>query len=130
MSAREKIQSLTNAWYGYYLFAGAISLFQSGLGFFSIAITAITTIGLFVMTWFLGRRLLARSSFTRTVLNVISFCVAALSGYGVAKAGWMFVHEWSISLLIGILLGAGSIAMHVRSLRTLNDSSVKAYINS
>ena len=130
MTAREKIQNLTNAWYGYFLFAGVVSVLRDGASFFSIAITAICTLGLFLMTWFIGRRLLARSSFTRLALVLISFGVAALSGYGVAKAGWMFVHEWSFSLLIGIVLGAGSVMMHVRSFRVLTDSSVKTYIES
>lgn len=130
MTAREKIQNLTNAWYGYFAAAGLVSVVRAGFGIFSIVITVFATLGLFLMTWFIGKRLLAKSSFTRIALVITSFLVAAMSGYGVAKGTWMFIHDWSFSLLIGILLGAGSAMMHVRSFRVLTDSSVKAYIES
>jgi hypothetical protein len=35
MSAREKIENLTNSWYGFALFGGLFSFLQGGIGLFS-----------------------------------------------------------------------------------------------
>ncbi len=128
MSARQKIEELTNAWYGFAVFAAIVSVVQNGIGIFSLFFTVVSTVFSFVLTWFLGRRLLARSSLTRMVLLVLSTLSACFGVLAVGKLALAFFGSWSFGLLFTIVLSAGSVMMNVRSLRVLTDSSVKSYI--
>lgn len=127
MTAREKIEGLTNSWYGYVVFTAGLSLLQSGIGFFSLLFAIVSLAATLCFTWFLGNRLLAKSSLWRMILLVVSSLTVVFGSLGLAKAGWMFLNDWSLRLLLGILFGAVSVGMHVKSIRVLTDSSVKAY---
>ena len=59
MTAREKIEGLTNSWYGYAVFGAVVSLWNSGIGLFSLLGTAVSFVFTIMLTWFIGRRLLA-----------------------------------------------------------------------
>ena len=72
MTARDKIEKLTNSWYGFALLSAAWSLFQNGIGVFSVVGGAISLVFSLALTYFIGKRLLARSSLTRTFLLVVS----------------------------------------------------------
>jgi len=80
MTAKEKIQNLTNAWYGFAVVAGIGAVLQNGIGFFSILAALGSTLFSFVLTYFFGRRLLAKSSLTRLFLVIVT-ALAALFGY-------------------------------------------------
>ena len=124
MSAKQKIEELTNAWYGYALFTALMSLFQNGIGIFSLFFTVASAIFSIFVTWFIGRRLLARSSLMRMILIVGSAVFSVLGGLAVFK---LVLGSWSFSTLALLALAIGSVMMNVRSLRTLTDQSVKAY---
>jgi hypothetical protein len=127
MTARQKIESLTNAWYGFSLIAAGIALAQSGIGLFSIVWSALSLAVTFFVVWFIGRRLLAKSSLTRVVMLVISGVGTVLGCLATAKLGWAFLHDWSIWLLVSAFMSATAVGMYIRSWRTLTDVSVKAY---
>jgi hypothetical protein len=127
-TAKEKIEGLTHSWYGLVVFSAIYSVLENGLGIFSMIATGIWTMFMLTVVWFLGRRLVNRSSLTRVVLVVVSALGTLLGGYAVARMGWAFLHEWSLSLLFHAVFGAGAVALYVRSFRVLTDSSVKAYI--
>jgi len=128
MSARQKIEGLTASWYGYCLFSAVLGLVRGGIGFFSL-LTSIASFGFMcLVTWFLGRRLLANSSATRMLLIVVSGAVTLLGAIGTAKAGWAFVSgDWSLSMLMATLFAAISVYQYGRSFRVLTDDSVKSY---
>jgi len=127
MTAREKIQGLTNSWLGYMVFTTALSVFREGRSIIGSAIGLVISL---LITWFIGNRLLARSSVTRFFLLVISTLATIFGGIAMAKMGWAFLHDFSLQLLAMLFFGGMSVAMHVKSLKVLTDDSVKAYINS
>jgi hypothetical protein len=129
MTAREKIEQLTNAWYGFAFFAAALSLVQNGIGFLSLLGAGFSLVVSVGLSWFLGRRLLARSSLTRVLLVVVAAIGMVLGALGAAKLGWKFLGGWKLSALVGMVLAAGSAWMNIRSLRVLTDQSVKTYID-
>jgi hypothetical protein len=127
MTAREKLQNLTNAWYGFGVVAGLGSILQNGIGFFSILIAIGSTLFSFFLTWFFGRRLLNKSSLTRFLLIIVSALASLFGSLATAKMGWAFLHEWQLSILAQAAMGGASVYMNVRSFRVLTDDSVKAY---
>jgi hypothetical protein len=129
MTAKQKIETLTNSWYGYVLFTSAVALVERGLGVFSILTTAVAVLFNLFIVWYLGRKLLHKSSLTRVLLVLLSGIMMVLGAIGTAKIGWAFLHEWSLSLLVGIFFGGASVVMNARSFRVLTDSQVKAYFS-
>lgn len=128
MSAREKIEKLTNSWYGFALFTGLVTFLQNGIGVFS-ALTALgTTLFSLFLTFFFGRRLLAKGSITRTFLLVVSVLGLAFGSLGVLGLGKAFFQNWSVSLIFQIGYALTSIHMHIKSVQTLTDTQVKSYI--
>jgi hypothetical protein len=127
MTAKQKIETLTNSWYGYVVFTSAVALLESGLHISSILGTAAGALFNLFLVWYLGRKLLHKSSLTRVVLVILSGITTVLGVIGTAKLGWVFLHEWSLSLLVGIFFGGASVVMNARSFRVLTDSQVKAY---
>jgi len=120
VTAKDKIQKLTNAWYGFAFFVGIANLLINGIGFFSISAAAVSTFISFVWTFVLGRLLLKKSSLTRTVLVVLSAISVVL---GVLGAGSLVMKgELVMSGLMAL-----SVYMNGRSFRVLTDKSVKAY---
>src|SRR5262245_53291520 len=100
MTAKTKIEGLTHAWYGFAVVSSLVSLFSQGLGIFSIVGHAIGLMISFVLTYFVGRALLNKSSFTRLFLVVVSGVLTVLGVLGIAKGAWVFLHDWSFSLLL------------------------------
>jgi hypothetical protein len=129
MNARQKIESLTHAWYGFTFLSAIVGLLSRGLGVFSIVSTALSLAVSTFIVWFIGRRLIAKSSFTRVLMLVISVVGTFMGGYATAKLGWMFIHEWSLWLLVSAFFSASAVGLYVRSFRTLTDASVKAYFD-
>ena len=129
MSARDRIEGLTNSWYGFDLVAGAVALLDSGFGFFSLLRAAAAVLFSFALTWFFGRRLLAKSSMMRMFLLVVSGIGVVFGALGTARLGWTFLHDWSIGLLIQTAFTGSAAWMYLRSLRALTDSQVKAYFD-
>ncbi len=128
MTARHKIEGLTNSWYRYAVFGAVLSLWLRGFGFFSL-IGAVTWLGFNVFgVWFLGRRLLAKGSLTRALLVGCTGLFSVLGSIAVARMGWTFFHTWSLDGALCAGASAASVYMNVRSFRVLTDPAVKAYI--
>lgn len=127
-TGRDKIEQLTNQWYAFTAVSAVASVLASGIGFFSILFAACSTAFTFALTWFLGRRLLARSSLTRAVLVLVSLIGGVLGALATARSGWAFLGAWSFAGLLNVGLSGGSVVMNLRSFRTLTDASVKAYV--
>lgn len=130
MTARQKIEQLTHAWYGYVTFSAIASLFKDGIpGLFSMIWAAMGLCFSLFLTWFIGRRLLAKSSLTRFILLIITGIGSVFGTIGAGKMAMTFVRTWEFGMLgAAVFLGVG-VYMHVRSFRTLVDSSVRAYFN-
>ncbi|MBK8217325.1 MAG: hypothetical protein IPK71_26665 [Myxococcales bacterium] len=128
MSAREKIENLTNSWYGFALFGGLFSFLQGGFGLFSaLGAMGSTLLSLF-LTYFFGRRLLAKGSITRLFLIVVSALGLVAWSYGAYGIGRAFINAWSFKLLFGLVYAAASVHMNFKSLRVLTDAQVKSYV--
>jgi hypothetical protein len=128
MSGREKIEKLTQAWYGFAVFSAVWSLLNNGLGLFSILGAVGSMLVSFVITYFIGRALRNRSSFTRFVLLVLSGLSSVFGAIGVVRLGYAFVQSWSLQVISLMVFAAASLMINVRSFRTLRDASVKAYV--
>jgi hypothetical protein len=127
MTAKEKIEGLTNGWYGLAVLGAIYSIVQSGLGFFSLLTTGLSFAFSCLLTWFLGRRLLSKSSFWRAILVIVSAIGTVVGGFTTARLGWAFFHEWSFALLLSTLMVGAGVYMNARSFRVLTDKTVKAY---
>ena len=136
MNAKQKIEALTRSWYGYSVFAAVLSVLSLrasgvlaltiGLGV-SIVLNAIVLVVAIAFQTFLGRKLLHRSSATRTFLVVFSALFCVLGALSTLTAGWQFLHEWSLASICGIVLAASSTMLNARSFRVLTETSVRAY---
>lgn len=130
MTARQKIENLTHAWYGYFTFSAIASLFANGIpGLLSIIWSAMGLMVSLVFVWFVGRRLLNKGSLTRAILLVVTGLGTLFQTYGVGKMALAFVRTWEFSLLGAAVFLGVSVYMHARSFRVLTDSSVRAYFN-
>ncbi|WP_146645818.1 hypothetical protein [Labilithrix luteola] len=127
MTARQKLENLTHSWYGVAVFGAICALFEGGIGFFSLLRTGFGMLVSFLVTFFLGRRLLAKSSFWRFVLVVFAGFGTVFGSLGVARGAWQFMHEWSFGLLFQLGVALVAVVMNAKSFRVLTDSSVKAY---
>ncbi len=123
MTAREKIQNLTHAWYGFAFFSSLASLLMNGIGIFSI-IGAIASLFIScLITFFIGRALINKSSFVRVVVMILSGVFGVLGVVGMGTA--LVESEWSLSLFMMIGLAGIGVYMQFRSLLVL--ASVRAY---
>ena len=130
MTATQKIEGLVNSWYGYAVFGAALSLWNNGIGVFSLIGTAASFLFSIFLTWFIGRRLMKKSSLMRLIMVVITGLTSLFGTIGVAKMGWTFCQTFSLSVLLYAALTAVGVYMNVKSFRVLTDKSVKAYIDS
>lgn len=130
MTARQKIEGMTNSWYGYAVFGAALSLWQNGIGFFSLFGTAAWFCFNVLLVWFIGRRLIKKGSLMRVTLVILTGLFSVFGTLGAAKMGWTFLHTWSLSVAMYAGISALGVYMNVRSFRVLTDSSVKAYFDS
>ena len=129
MTARQKIEGLTNSYYGYAVFGAVVSLWNNGIGFFSLIGTAFSFVFSILLTWFIGRRLLAKSSLTRVLLVIVTAIGSLFGAVGAAKMGWTFVQTMSLSALLYTGLVAVGAYMNIKAFRVLTESSVKAYFS-
>jgi len=129
MSARERIESLTNSWYGYALFTSLLALLDRGIGIFSLFFTAIGLAFSVFVTWFLGNRLLARSGLWRTVLLAGSLLFSVFGLVGTVKLTGQLFTSFSLSTLFAIGAAVIWLGMNVQSFRTLTDPTVKSYFS-
>ena len=129
MTARQKIEGLTNSYYGYAVFGAVVSLWNNGIGFFSLIGTAFSFVFSILLTWFIGRRLLAKSSLTRVLLVIVTAIGGLFGAVGAAKMGWTFVQTMSLSALLYTGLVAVGAYMNIKAFRVLTESSVKAYFS-
>jgi hypothetical protein len=127
MSAKERIEGLTNAWYGFALFGAISSILKNGFGIFSLGLTIMSLIFTLAVTFFIGRSLIKRSSFMRTIMLVLSVVAGLLGAFWTFKSGTQFLGQWSFGALIAVVTSAAGVMMNVRSFRVLTDSSVKSY---
>jgi hypothetical protein len=130
MTARQKIEGLTNSWYGYTVFGAALSLWQNGIGLFSLMGTAAWFVFNIFLVWFIGRRLLHKGSLTRLVLVIVTALGSVFGTIATAKMGWTFFQTWSLSVAMYAGITGLAVYMNARSFKVLTDSSVKAYFNS
>lgn len=130
MTARQKIEGLTNSWYGYAVFGAALSLWQNGIGFFSLLGTAAWFVLNVAIVWFIGRRLLAKGSLMRVVLVILTGIFSVLGTVSAAKMGWTFFQTWSLTVAMYAAVSGLGVYMNARSFKVLTDASVKAYFNS
>ncbi|MBX3204886.1 MAG: hypothetical protein KF764_07445 [Labilithrix sp.] len=128
MTGKAKIEGLTNSWYGFAVFSAVCAVLMNGIGVFSIATAIAGMLFSWFITFLIGRALIKKSSLTRFLLLFVTGLFTVLGTLGVGKAAWMFVQTWQLGVLAGVAYGAVSTWMYARSLRTLMDGSVKAYI--
>jgi hypothetical protein len=136
MNAKQKIEGLTRSWYGYSLVAAVLSVLSlRASGVLSLAIglgisIVLNAIGLLIsvaVVTFLGRKLVHRSSATRTFLVVFSAIFFVLGAIATVTAGWDFLTTWSLATLCNVVLMASCTLLNGRSFRVLTETSVKAY---
>jgi hypothetical protein len=129
MSGKAKIESLTNSWYGFAVFSAIFSVFENGIGVFSIGGAVIGLIVSWILTYFIGRALVKKSGFTRGILLLLNGLFLVLGTLAVGKTTWMFVQTFQFSLLAAIAFTSVSTWMYGKSFRVLMDGSVKTYFN-
>jgi hypothetical protein len=103
------------------------SLFQNGIGVFSLVGGALSLVFSLGLTYFIGQRLLARSSLTRTFLLVVSVLSMLFGTFWVYRTGVAFFHTWSFGLLLHIAFAIVSLRMNFKSFRVLTDDTVASY---
>lgn len=129
MTAKEKIEQLRDGWYGFDVFSAIVGVLLNGLGFFKLASAFIGLLISLMITWFLGKRLLARSSLTRVVLLVFAVLGTVFGTLALLKLASLFFTAWSLKYLAATALGVAGLYMNVRSIRVLRDRSVRAFFH-
>jgi hypothetical protein len=127
MSGRERIENLTNSWYGYALFTGLLNLLDRGFGLWSIVWTALGVGFSFFITYLIGNRLLAKSSLTRLILLGVSLLGSVFAATATVKLTGSLFTSFHLGTLFEIGIVAASLGMNVQSFRALTDKSVKTY---
>ena len=130
MTPRQKIEWLTNSWYGFALVSAIISLLSNGIGFFSIVFGGMGLAFSLFVTWVIGKLLLGRSSITRFVLVIFSGLGMVFYALAAAWSAWTFLGEWSLKYVFGTVLALVAASMNARSWKVLTDKGVKSYITN
>ncbi|MFO0551262.1 MAG: hypothetical protein U0271_22930 [Polyangiaceae bacterium] len=127
MNAREQIQKLTNAWYGFSVVGALLSFAWVGLNPIKLALAALiilpATFVSLCVDFVIGKLLLAKSSLTRGVVLVFSFVGVVLLGIVGVRA----LFDWS--LMMALICGL-NVMMLVRSIKVLRAPQVRAYFQS
>lgn len=129
MDAKSKLETLTNAWYGYTLFSALVNIASAALGsgpFALVGIPVVLLVSVFSLfvAWAIGKLLLGHSSLTRSVVLVLS-SIGLVFG---ALATFRFVGgRWTLQNVASALLTATGAWMQLRTVATLLDRRVKAY---
>jgi hypothetical protein len=127
MAAREQLQKLTNGWYSMAVVSAGASLLMNGLGIFSIVGSVLSLSFMFLLTWWIGRKLQNRSSLTRSVCILASVVFSVLGILGIFGLGRELFEDFRLSIFVDIALMVMTISMNVRSFRVLTDTQVKQY---
>jgi hypothetical protein len=128
MTARHRIEELTNAWYGYCTLSAIAALFRDGIpGPFAIVWAALGLGCTLIGVWFVGRRLLARSSLTRFVLLLVTGIGMVFGAWQTGRMALSFVRSWELGVLAAAVFLGVSAYMHAKSFRTLLDRDVRSY---
>jgi hypothetical protein len=129
MHGKAKIQSLTNAWYGYTFLAALVNVVRALSGSVVGAALGVIIVACFFLfsifvTWSVGKLLLARSGLTRVLVLVLSSVGFCLGVMGI----WSFISgPWTTTAAVnGLLTGCG-MWMQLRTVKTLLDRDVKSY---
>ncbi len=126
MNAKEKIEKLTNAWYGFDLFSSVVSfVFVSGIGIFSGIFSALGLAVSLLITWWIGRNLQRKSGLQRTVLLVFSTLFMLLGLFNIGHTLW--AAEWSLSIFGYAAWSGVSVYMYAKSINVLTDKEVRAH---
>ena len=126
MNAKEKIEKLTNAWYGFDLFSAIVSfVFVSGIGIFSAIFSALGLAVSLLITWWIGRNLQRKSGLQRTVLLVFSTLFMLLGMLSIGQSLW--AAEWSLSLFGYVAWSSIGVYMYAKSINVLTDKEVRAH---
>lgn len=128
MTARQKIEWITNNWYGFALFSAVASVFTVGLGLFRTMFTLAGLAFSLGLTWMFGKLLLGKSSLTRFFLVVVSAFGVFFHGLAIAWHAWSFLGRWELALLFKAGFSLLCVMMHARSFSVLTDRDVKSYI--
>jgi len=129
MTAKEKIESLTNGWYGFAVFSAVFYVLRKGIGPISLMWNFASFLFALVFVFFIGRRLIAKGHLTRFILQVGS-AIGTLAGtLGAGRMVFAFFGNWSFGLLLDAVAATVLVYMHARSFRVLTDKSVRAYFN-
>ncbi len=127
MDAKEKLEKLTNSWYGFAVFTGVATFLMNGIGIFSAIGAAISVFVSWVFTFAIGRLLLRKSSLTRWVLVVLGGLSVILGVLGIAGGLYTFFTEWSLTYLLYAGYVSVAVYQHAKSLKVLTDDKVKGY---
>lgn len=127
MGARKKIEELTNAWYGFAIFGGLVALLSRGIGLWSLFVVGGSTLFSIFVSWFVGRRLLAKSYFTRVVTMFLAAISSLTGSYGTYKAATVLLTSFSLGQMLVLALVAAGTWMNVRSFMVLRDPEVRSY---
>jgi hypothetical protein len=143
MTAKQRLEELTNTWLGFTIFSGIASVvevalwpFAPGLLFSPVRL-ALTIVGSAIATIFaiglnvvaaliavilirlLGRALLRGSTLVRVGLVVLSPVCAVLMAIGALDQGWDAVRYLSLSSFVAAAISGIAAALCFRSFRTL-----------
>ncbi|HVH47344.1 MAG TPA: hypothetical protein VM925_33645 [Labilithrix sp.] len=127
MGGKAKIEGLTNSWYGFAVFSAVCGVLRD-FGILSIVFGVAGLLFSWFVTFIIGRALINRSSLTRLFLILVSSLCSLFGVLAVGAAAWGFLQTWKLGLIAGGGYAAVSAWMHVKSLFTLMDRSVKAYV--
>jgi hypothetical protein len=128
MTGQKRLEELTDSWYGFAIFAALASLLSGGLGILSLFFTIGSTLFTLFITFLIGRSLVKnRSSFTRMLMIVLASLFACLGVLAVFAGGAAFLANWSLSLLVQLVVAAANVYMNAKSVRVLLDRSVKVH---
>ena len=127
MGARKKIEELTNAWYGFAIFGGLVALLSRGFGLWSLFVVGSSTLFSIFISWFVGRRLLAKSSFSRFVTLIVAGISSVTGAFGTFNAATQLITSFSFSQVLLLALIVGGTWMNIRSFMVLRDPEVKSY---
>lgn len=130
MNAKEKLEKLTNSWYGFALFSGIVTFLANGIGVFSLVWAAVSVFVSFVFTFAMGRLLMGKSSLTRWVLIVLGGLSVILGVVGFVGGLYGFFTEWSFRYLLYSAYIAVAVYQHGKSLNVLTDKTVKGYFTA
>lgn len=129
MTATQKIEGLTNSWYGYAVFTSALALWDRGIGIFSFLVTLFGFGVSCLIAWFFGNRLKNKSSFWRAILLIGSTLAMALGAISSVKMGMSLFSSFSLSTLFTMGIAVVGTTMNLKTFRVLTDSQVRAHFN-